>query len=694
MERFKLLPLLAAVLLAAPCCSSSSGGSGTEVISTPDVADVADVAPDNAVVEVVGKEIEKEIEQVDIEKEIEQVDVAISPEDDVFRIGVAVTETPAPIGIPTAGYGQNYSSQQPHSPFTESFVATVKQHTPILAKTAYFRRGLDELLIIRLDKIGTTPNLLDELTNRLDAITGRSWDGKIVLASNHSHQGPGRLWESSVGDFANYTLWPHYYDLYVDSLAEVAIAAIKDAEPGKFGYGKTECPECHNDRRCENPELLDSTMWVLKLEREDGSLKAVILNFAIHGTVLGWEDAVLSTEAPGMIEHKLQEQFDTSVDVFLLQSWGGDVSPGDADAPAVEPVNGTIPGGYDRMERIGQAASSYVLDVLPGIETSAEIEFDSVTLRLPFSWELMDYEEGEWIYSTGGFLCGTNQDSHCWGEEGEDPFMFACLALPEKLAIRQITLSALHVGELMMFTIPGEPHTDLALEAAQRVREASGFEDVMVIGYANDHWGYMMKAYDWLLGGYEPTVSAWGPQQGEFFIELVYHVAAKLVDPQYALPYEPLGYLPETDLSGPPYVPLRSSVDAAVAQQPGAQIPLIGAAEITWHGGDPWFGTPTVSLQSKTGEEWEPVLCHNQVPWDNRTYLMESSLEMLPSWNDDKESQDRDFMWKVIMPAKRNTPTTNELAVGEKYRFHITGKLKQGGDTVDYELYSEGFEIE
>jgi len=666
-------------MLCVSSCSSSDS-SKADAVTAPDIT------ADMGVETVTPAEI--------VEKEIEQVDVAISPEDDLFRIGVAVAETPAPIGIPTAGYGQSYSGDHPHSQFTDSFVASVKQHTPMLAKAAYFRRGLAELLIIRIDKIGTTPNLMDELTLRLDTMTGRSWDGKIVLASNHTHQGPGRIWESSVGDFANYTLWPHYYNVYLDSLADVAIAAIKDAEPGKFGYGKTECPECHNDRRCENPELLDSTMWVLKLERADGSLKAIILNFAIHGTVLGWEDAVLSTEAPGMIEHKLQENFDTPVEVFMLQSWGGDVSPGDAPAPAVEPVNDTVPGDYDRMERIGLAATGHVLDALPEIATAEDVKFGSITLRLPFHWELMGYEEGEWPYPTGGMLCGTNQDSHCWDEEGEDPYMYGCLALPEQLTMKQITLTALHIGELMMFTIPGEPHTDLSLEAAQRVREASGFEDVAVIGYANDHWGYVMKAYDWLLGGYEPTVSAWGPNQGEFVIELVYHVAAKLMDSEYVLPYEPVGFLPPLNIAGPPYVPMRSSAAADVALQPGPKVPLTGAAEVTWHGGDPWFGTPMVTLEQKTGDEWDAVLCHNQVPWDNRTYLMETSLDTIPSWNEDKESQDRDFLWKVIMPAKRNTPTTNQLVAGELYRFHITGTRKQGGDTVDYELFTEGFEIE
>lgn len=612
------------------------------------------------------------------------------PWDGKLRVGMAVKETPAPIGIPTAGYSQTYDKEVPHSQFTSTFAATTKQHTPLLVKGAYFQRLDKELILLRIDKVGTTPDLLDETTRRLEKATGRKWDGKVIAASNHTHLGPGRLWENVVGHFANDDFWPYYYDLYVDSLVECALAAIEDAEVAKVGYATTQCPECHLDRRCENPPNLDSTLWVIKIEREDGSLKGVILDFPIHGTVLSWSDMVLSGDAPGMIEQKVQETFDAPAEVLMLQSWAGDVGPGDPQIEPLLPLNTTIPERYSRLERIGLAAANHVWEVLDSIETQGDLEVNSITLRLPMYHELMGYEEGDFPYEGGALLCGLDQPTHCWGEEGPDPYMLECIPLPEEKAVRQVTLSAFTIGELLFVTLPGEPHTDLGQEAAAMAAEVSGLDNVVVVGYAQDHWGYLMKEYDWWLGGYEPTVTVWGPRQGRFIIDYVPHVVLRMLNPDYELPLKPLGYLPPISLSGKPYVPMDSSTQAQALEQPAAVVGETEAAVFRWAGGDPWFGTPLVSLEAENSGSWRPVLQHDGRVLDNRSYLMETALEILPSWNDDKKSTTRQFIWTVTMPIRRNVPTPTVLKPG-KYRFRVSGTIKVGGHSSPFELLSAMF---
>jgi len=684
------VPALLGLALLSLSVACSGGGDGkSDVPGIPEVtgellADVSgDVAPTPDVVE------------PDSADDAPAPDGFVyPPQDDVFRMGVAVVETPAPIGIPTAGYGQTYKKDDPHSQFTASFVATTKQQSPIVAKAAYLSRGEGELLVVRLDKIGTTAKLLDELTRRLDKNTGRKWDGKVILASNHTHLGPGRLWEDAVGEFANYLYWPPYYDVYVASLLDACLAAIADAEPARYGYGRTECPECHNDRRCENPEFLDNTLWVLKFERADGSLKAVLLDFSIHGTVFGYQDRVLSGDAPGNIELKVEETFDADVPVFLIQSWGGDVSPGDPTVAAVEPVNANIPGDFDRLERIGYAATGHVIEALADIETSDDVTFASNTLRIPIDAQLIGYEDGVWPFmDNGAMLCGTNQESHCWGEPGDPPKMLGCLPLTPEEAVRQFTLSTFHIGDLFFFTLPGEPHGDYSLEAAATVSEATGFADVAVVGYAQDHWGYLMKEYDWYLGGYEPTITAWGPKQGDYMAAQLPHVAKKLLDPDYVLPWEPMGYREQALLAGKKYEPMDSATGIEARQQPAETVTAADAAVFTWAGGDPWFGTPWVTLERQDGADWVPLLRKNGTPFSNRTIWMVTSHEMLPTWNDDKKGTTREFLWTVSMPAKRNVPSVDELAPGT-YRFHVESTVQKAGVADAAVIDSAPFTIE
>lgn len=684
--------LLASVVALIPLFPTCSGSSEDK----PDLPVAGDVVSDVAaeVIADVTSLPDGSVELETAEDTAPPDGFVFPPQDDLFRMGIGVVETPAPVGIPTAGYGQTYNKETPHSPFTASFVATTRQQSPILAKAAYLSRGEDELLVVRLDKIGTTAKLLDELTRRLDKNTGRKWDGKVILASNHTHLGPGRLWEDPIGEFANYLYWAPYYDLYVASIVDACLTAMADAEPARFGYDRTECPECHNDRRCENPPFLDETLWVMRFERADGSLKAVWLDFAIHGTVFGYQDQVLSGDAPGNVELKLEETFDADVPVFLFQSWGGDVSPGDPTVAPVEPVNPGIPGDFDRLERIGYAASTHILEVLPDIETTDDVTFASNTLRIPIDADLIGYAEGEWPFmENGAMLCGTNQESPCWGEPGDPPKMFGCLPLTEDEAVHQFTLSTYRIGSLFFFTLPGEPHGDYAVEAAQKVSEITGFEDVVVVGYAQDHWGYLMKEYDWFLGGYEPTISAWGPKQADYMATQLPHVAQKLLDPGYVLPWEPLGYSKQPLLAGKKYAPLESKTAIEGRQQPAASIAPTETATFTWAGGDPWFGTPMVTLQRKDGDSWTSVVRHNTTQFSNRTIWMLTSLEMVPSWNEDKTTTTREFLWTVTMPAKRNVPTTDELGAGT-YRFHVEGVVQQAGTAAPAFVDSDPFTIE
>ena len=681
MKRLVLLSVLVGILAA---CSSSS-------------SDPADLAADTALADAQSDALVQPDELAspeDLVPDLALPDLNIGPDDDIFRVGIAQVETPCPLGMPTAGYGQSLDKNKPHSPFTSSFTAAMTQHTPMLAKAAYFRRGAQEMVIVRVDKIGTTALLLDEVTRRLTDMTDRDWDGKLILASNHSHLGPGRLWEDDIGEFANYLFWPYYYGLYAQSIADVTVAAMQNAVPARFGYGKTECPECHNDRRCQNPELKDSTVWVIKLEKEDGTLMAVLLNFAIHGTVFGYQDSVLSGDAPGMMEHKLQETFDHPVPVFMIQSWGGDISPADPEVEQLTPANEHIPADYDRLERIGYAAASHVQEALSGIETTADVDFESITIRHPFHDDIMDYEEGEWPYEYGGMMCGTNQDAPCWGEEGPEPYMYACLPLPPENEQNQLTLSAGRIGDLLFVTLPGEPHTDWALEILAEIRDKTGLETVLAFGYTNDHWGYLMNDWDWFLGGYEPTVTAWGPQQGEYMAQLIVHTAQKLLDPEHELPLPAVGWRDPVDLSGSVYKILGSMEGPAIESHPDPNIPETGVAAVSWHGGDTWYGTPMVTLEKKSGEDWETVLTHDGLPWDNRTYLMATSYVMTPTWNDDKKADIRDFTYTVTLPIRRNVPTTNGLEKGTTYRFHITGNLKWDGKKESYELTSGEFVVE
>ena len=631
-----------------------------------------------------------ELDGADLKSDGLDEDSTVTP--DSLRLGVATGRCFVPIGVPSAGYSQAAGPEHPHSPFTEAMSATIKEQSPIQAKVAYLTWGDKELLLVRLDKIGIPMETHDEFVRRLESRTGRSWEQNVILAANHSHQGPGRVWEDLTGEFANDSFWSFYYNLYMDRLVDLALEAMDDPQPVNVEIGRTQCPDCHSDGRCENPDIKDSRLWVISFSSLDGALRAVWLNFPIHGTVLGWESYTLSTEAPGMIEQKLEERLDSPVDVFLLQSWGGDMGPGDPIVEAVVPANPEWPEKYNRLERIGQAASDVVLQTLESEMTPVlDTELDSVTVRFPFHSDLMGYDTAVWPYTTGALLCGDGSDAPCYGEDGDPPNMLGCLPMPAGAIPSDCILSAFRIGTIAFLTLPGEPLTQLGLDAVAMVEEELDTDTALIVGYSQDHWGYLLHEEDFWRGGYEPTITMWGPKQGDFLLEQVPHVLRKLADPSYELPFELQPPRKTPGPAGKSYKTVPSTSKPAVMQQPDAQVHPGQDVNATWIGGDPWLETPIVTLQHLDAEEWSDLLRSCGRPFNNNSYLMETSLAIDPSYDDTDEAQQREFLWTVSLPVSRNVTCPDDLKPGT-YRFKFVGKVLRTSEG-SYELFSQPFEV-
>ena len=61
----------------------------------------------------------------------------------------------------------------------------------------------------------------------------------------------------------------------------------------------------------------DPYLWVIRADDTAGGPIAVFFNFGIHGTALGDDNTLISTDATGAIENILQTRFDSSVIVAV-----------------------------------------------------------------------------------------------------------------------------------------------------------------------------------------------------------------------------------------------------------------------------------------------------------------------------------------------------------------------------------------
>ncbi|MFK7927332.1 MAG: hypothetical protein AB8H79_04040 [Myxococcota bacterium] len=511
----------------------------------------------------------------------------------------------------------------------------------------------------------------------------------------------------------------------------------------------------------------DPYLHVLRVDRTDGTPLAMAVTFGIHGIAVGEDSPMLSTEASGQIENAVQEQFDSPVLVMHLQGSGGDASPAGSG------------GRFDRLEDVGRKAVGPIMelyqdtptsDAAVTIETSNGHEPQSlgditITREGTVDWQYVQgvvpdgviyAEDGsllspfdEFNAPNGAVFCGDERPqlplptvgsetypyTSCVRADGMLKFLETSFDLPEEsvpLPLPPSTVArtaAIQVGPLPVRDVdgtvsdqlimggffPGEPTAVYGEQFRRRASESLGTERAWLIGYAQDHEGYLLVPEDWLLGGYEPNINQWGPLQGEYLMERMLNRAAEELGDGKHQKWKPesptpTGYdrtfvateVPERSpdagqrLDAAPEMPLWTPDEMVVDLNIPATLPRVqGLIQMAWIGGDPRVDTPVVELQRQDGSDWVPVRTQGG------RVLNDTFGDILLTWTPDPLREDvgpRTHRWWASWQAVSHFHDPAGMPLGT-YRLAASGKSWTGSEdiwpwtTEDYQVSSEPFEI-
>jgi neutral ceramidase len=646
--------------------------------------------------------------------------------------------------------------------FNPSIGVTAAPRVKALALSA----GGETVVLLKADMIFAYEGLVFDLEQRL----GPDFAGKVLLATSHSHSawaqftahGPLKLGAGQRRDL----VYRRFLDGF-EAAAREALASLVPARIGVFASGQFDPQDLVNrDRRGENDGLPgggrgEDHLYLLRVDTAAGAPIAIVPIFGQHPTLNDQDNPLASADASGALERAMEEQFDARVVVMHLQSAGGDTSavghgrldcgnaPGNAGDPCfswtAEEGHG-IHARLQLMEAWTQAGAamrdSIELEMVTrSIETGPFPEtfairggalryaaFDGETAPdgVVFDGDQLASPIDEYNAPVGAALCeGASPmfpGAAIAGTDGIKPYG-SCLRLDLAAPIlgpifevdfgvdethpvcetTRTTISALRIGEYVLGTLPGEVTSLLA----GLVRERSPLgEKTIVVGYAQGHVGYMLRPEDWVLGGYEPSVTFWGPLEAEY-------IAERLLD------LLPLAMTAEredgaaggaTRVAVPPMednlpidrpAPMAGTVPAAVppvtwartgtpAQaQPAAQIPRVaGLATFVWIGDDPQVQTPRVTLEREVspGGAFAPVVRRSGRVVDDAEIVLAYTPSPLV------RSGPQTHVWVAEWQA---VPWVGAPGLGEldaragvplgRYRFHVEGD----GWTLD----SQPFEV-
>lgn len=609
-----------------------------------------------------------------------------------FLAGVAALPLDPPIGVSMGGFGNRTGPTD--SPWTDMFFASVGSHGHLYLKALAFEVAGERLVLLKLPLPFSEDSLTHAMHDALMARYGLDLEGRVITAATHTHHGPARFWRlpPPLGIAGIDNADDELIARFGERMAETVAAAIDDLAPAQWGFAtKVDWdPDdlVYRDRRGSNDPRWgkDPRLTVLGLRRE-GQPLAVMANFAMHGTILGSDNTLLSDDAGGGFEEELERRAHERLGLGVLgvftQAGGGDAAPaGDRKGHV----------GHQRLQMVGVEGADKVLDLFEGLTWRSDSELAVRSRSIAIAHDYIYGDSGEFDGPNGHITNGTlqctidpaggisqeGQPKDCIELAGVFDLLGLTLPHPE---LNQTYLTVARLGPLFFMTMPGEPTHSITEYARDQV-EALG-QAVMVVGYSQDHLLYFTHPDDWYTGEYEAEFSLWGPWAGRWIVDRqVATVRAMLAGNNGPTWYE------EVDDFSPSLSdtrrPLERSLESGTVTRQPVATPRLGVVEVEVRGGDPALGLPLFVIEREEAGTFTPVLEGGRVLDSARLDgfvlyrpVPENSADLLA------EREHRwVFRWQVApwMPAGR-------------YRVVASGRALESAEVADWEVTSAAFDI-
>lgn len=467
-----------------------------------------------------------------------------------MRAGVAQVDITPPLGTPMAGYIRRAAPAR----------AVADR---LFTKALYLTDGQCAVALIVLDILLVDSRLLALVREQVSQRTGLPGH-QVLVAATHTHSGPSGLGVLSFGSDHDRELLRRTVALIAESVA----LAMENAFPAVLKSGAT-IVEGFGQCRLDPTRSISERLHMLRIEDENGTLRGILANFACHPTVLNYDNVSFSADWVGAACRVARAGLGDDVVVLLSNGAAGDVHPLYVDQSSAD------------LERLGQLLGGAIISLAGRLaatgkrleihnmrwgvrlqhtpQVGRQIERPALRLvereiRLPLKqyWSTQAYDAAihallETLRAQGlpevdlrsmvehpGF---TLPDS-----PGADTTILAQLARLSVLAGERLerdrvlslfpdeafqlfAVQLLQIDrDLAYFFFPGE----LADAIGSQLEDAGRFDELVIVGYANEYIGYLVTEADYAIGGYDVGVSHFKAAAETVFVAQVAALLAAL----------------------------------------------------------------------------------------------------------------------------------------------------------------------
>jgi len=394
-------------------------------------------------------------------------------------------------------------------------------HDDLYVRALFLDDGETRLMILGSDLIYSDGQLTRRVRARLSAEAGVPPD-HILLGAAHNHSSPSGFQRLPAGE-TNPLL-----DFLVERFTEAGLEARRSAAPARLGFGAGRLEGATRNRQQANETVIDPQVGVLRVESaEDRSLIAALFNFTGHPVILGSQNLLLSGEYPGQAARTIEEVLG-GVAIFT-QGAAGDVTVHRQGDPFLE------------VARVGRLLAGEVIKTAEFIRPAADAGLAAGSTVVTLAARAFPSPE-----VARAELQRARAELEAARGRGERPEVARELeaivrlresdvrgaearAASDELPLTvEAEVQVARIGELVLIAIPGELFVEYALEMRQRTAQALG-KATVVVGYANDHLGYIVTPRAVRTGGYEASVTRLDETAGRELTEAALRLAYEVV---------------------------------------------------------------------------------------------------------------------------------------------------------------------
>jgi len=368
-------------------------------------------------------------------------------------------------------------------------------HDHIYHRIVAMDDGETQFFLVSTDICLFSPSVYDEVMSTLQAETGIK-PVQVWWTVTHTHSapevGPPGLGEAFMGERYKHDHNTEYTARVKKSLLDGIKEARTKLEPARLGvgWGMAMANINRRGRDLEGPTYLglnpdgptDRQIGLIRLERADGRLLALIANYAMHGTALGGENKMITGDAPGIVADYVEEKL--GAPMLYINGAAGNLAP-----------IYTVCQDFEEAH-LGQFRAMLGDKI---IAANARIGGTTSEVHLAASEQIIETPRKAnmgWAPDIEKYLRKT--------DSGETVI---------RLPIRFLRVN----DDVAIWALPVE----LFCEVAMRVRSLSPYPYTFYFGYSNGWLGYMPSAAEFPYGGYEPATSPYTPKAEDDVVRTV-----------------------------------------------------------------------------------------------------------------------------------------------------------------------------